>query len=93
MQLLQPMQRPVSKSTMPSARLNSARVGQIATHGASVQWLHRMTEKKRRVSGHAPFSTYLTQVRLTPRGTSCSVLQATVQAWQPMQLSWSIKNP
>ncbi len=93
MQLLQPMQRLVSKSTMPSARLNSARVGQIATHGASVQWLHRITEKKRRVSGHSPYSTYYTHVRLTPSGTACSVLQATVHAWQPMQARWSITKP
>ena len=80
MQDLQPMQRSVSKSTMPSSRLYSAVVGQISTQGASVQWLHRITEKNRLVSGQAPFSTYLTQVRLTPSGTSCSVLQATVQA-------------
>jgi hypothetical protein len=39
----------------------------------------------RRVSGNTPFSTYFTQVRATPTGTSCSVLQATEQAWQPMQ--------
>jgi hypothetical protein len=80
MQDLHPMQRSVSKSTMPSSRLNNALVGQMSTQGASVQWLHRITEKKRRVSGHAPFSTYFTHVRFTPRGTSCSVLQATVQA-------------
>src|SRR5262249_7831473 len=30
-------------------------------------------------------STYLTYVRLTPRGTSFSDLQAVEQAWQPMQ--------
>ena len=36
------------------------------------------------VSGNIPFSTYLTHVRATPTGTSCSVLQATEQAWQPM---------
>ncbi len=87
------MQRSVSKSTMPSARLYSAVVGQISTQGASVQWLHRMTEKKRFVSGQAPFSMYFTHVRLTPSGTSCSVLQATVQAWQPMHEVWSMTNP
>ncbi len=74
------MQMSVSKSTMPSDRFCNARVGQIATQGASVQWLHRITEKNRLESGQAPFSMYFTQVRLTPRGTSCSVLQATVQA-------------
>ena len=84
---LQPMQRESSKSTMPSWRRNRAVVGQIATHGASSQWLHRLTEKNRRVSGNAPFSMYLTHVRLTPNGTSCSALHATVQAWQPMHVS------
>jgi hypothetical protein len=63
------MQLLVSKSTIPSDRLNSAEVGQIATHGASEQWLQRMIENDRWASGHVPFSTYLTHVRLTPRGT------------------------
>ena len=65
---------------MPSSRLNNALVGQIVTHGASVQWLQRITPKSRRESGNVPESTYLTQVRNWPSGTSCSVLQATVQA-------------
>lgn len=65
---------------MPSSRLKSAPVGQMATHGASVQWLQRRTEKNLLVTGQVPFSMYLTQVRLTPSGTSCSVLHATVQA-------------
>ncbi len=86
MQLLQPMQRSLSKSTMPSSRLYSDSVGQIFTQGASVQWLHRITPKEREVSGKDPLSTYLTQVRNWPTGTSCSVLQATVQAWHPMQV-------
>src|SRR6516225_8222020 len=33
---------------------------------------------------------YLTHVLYTPIGTSCSALHATVQAWQPMHLRWSI---
>jgi len=66
---LQPMQFDVLKSTMPSLRLNRADVGQIVTQGASAQWLHRMTENERFVSGHVPCSTYFTQVRFTPRGT------------------------
>jgi hypothetical protein len=80
MQLLQPMQLAVSKSTIPSVLRKSAPVGQIETQGASEQWLQRITEKNRLVSGQVPFSMYLTQVRFTPNGTSCSVLQATVQA-------------
>ena len=36
---------------------------------------------------------YLTHVRFTPSGTSCSALQATVQAWQPMHVSWSMRKP
>ena len=60
---LHPMHADPSKSTMPSSRLNSAFVGQIFTHGASVQWLHRITPKSRRESGKVPESTYLTQVR------------------------------
>jgi len=66
---LHPIQLDVLKSTMPSSRLKSAEVGQIVTHGASEQWLHRMTEKDRIVSGHVPCSTYFTQVRFTPSGT------------------------
>src|SRR6187399_941044 len=90
---LQPMQISLSKSTMPSSRLNSELVGQISTHGASVQWLQRMTPKARVESGNVPESTYLTQVRNWPTGTWCSVLQATVQAWQPMQVRWSMAKP
>lgn len=66
---LHPMQRDVSKSTIPSVRLNSAEVGQIVTQGASEQWLHRITENVRFVFGHVPFSTYFTHVRFTLRGT------------------------
>ena len=43
--------------------------------------------------GNVPFSMYLTQVRLTPSGTECSALHATVQAWHPMQTRLSIANP
>ena len=93
MHILQPMQRSLSKSTMPSSRMNSACVGQPFTHGASVQWLHRMTPISRVVVGYCPFSTYLTQVRNFPTGTLCSVLQATVQAWQPMHVRWSMAKP
>ncbi len=63
MQDLHPMQLSLSKSTMPSSRLISACVGQILTHGASVQWLQRITAKSRVESGNVPESTYLTQVR------------------------------
>ena len=90
MQALQPMQRLVSKSTIPSGRLNIAVVGQTSTHGGSSQWLQRRTAMSRRDSGKVPRSTYLTQVRLTPRGTSFSDLQAVVQAWQPMHEVWSM---
>jgi hypothetical protein len=93
MQALQPMQRRLSKSTMPSARRYSALVGQISVHGESSQWLHRITPKWRDVCGNAPFSMCFTQVRKTPSGTWCSSLHATVQAWQPMQRSWSMTNP
>jgi hypothetical protein len=68
-------------------------VGQIVTHGALSQWLQRRTEKYRRVLGHSPRSTYFTQVRNAPTGTWFSSLHATVQAWQPMHLRWSMTNP
>jgi hypothetical protein len=42
---LQPMQRLVSKSTIPSLRRNSAVVGQISMQGASSHWLQRRTVK------------------------------------------------
>jgi hypothetical protein len=35
----------------------------------------------------------LTQVRNWSSGMSCSVLQATVQAWHPMHVRWSIAKP
>src|SRR5262245_50923628 len=90
---LQPMQDSPSKSTMPSSRLNSALVGQILTHGASVQWLQRITAKSRGESGNVPESTYFTQVRNWPSGISCSVLHATVHAWHPMHVRWSMAKP
>ena len=68
-------------------------MGQIVVHGANSQWLQRITVNSRRVLGNSPFSMYFTQVRSTPIGTSCSLLHATVQAWQPMHLRLSIKKP
>src|SRR5207248_7704290 len=93
MQALQPMQRSELKSTTPSGRLCSAVTGQMVTHGAHSQWLQRITVNNRRLLGKVPFSTYFTQVRSTPTGTWCSLLHATVQAWQPMHLRLSITNP
>jgi len=87
------MQLSSSKSTTPLSARKSALVGQIDIHGASSQWLHRMTEKCRSVCGWLPVSTYFNQVRFTPRGTSCSLLHTTVQAWQPMQLPESRTKP
>src|SRR6185436_12981953 len=81
-----------SNSTMPSGRRYIAVVGQIGTQGGFAQWLHRVTWKKRRVFGKVPFSTYLTQVRWTPRGTEFSALHAVVQAWQPMHRRLSMTN-
>src|SRR4051812_47648062 len=43
MHALQPMQMLLSKSTMPSARRNIARVGHAVVHGASSHWLQRVT--------------------------------------------------
>src|SRR5580693_8088000 len=93
MQALHPIQRSESKSTMPSLRLYIAVTGQMVTQGGFWQWLQRVTWKNLRVSGYLPFSTYLTQVRFTPKGTWFSVLQATVQAWHPMHLRLSMTNP
>src|SRR4051794_41735289 len=93
MHALQPMHASESKSTIPSSRLKSALVGQISMQGASVQWLQRITPKSRVDSGKVPESTYLTQVRNCPTGIRCSVLQATVQAWQPMHVRRSIAKP
>jgi hypothetical protein len=59
----------------------------MVMHGAESQWLQRITENIRRASGNSPFSMYFTQVRSTPRGTSFSDLQATLQAMHPMQVS------
>src|SRR5438067_10402731 len=87
------MQRSELKSTMPSGRLCRAVTGQMVTHGAHSQWLQRITVNSRRLLGKAPFSMYLTQVRSTPTGTWCSLLHATVQAWQPMHLRLSMTNP
>lgn len=80
MHALQPIHRSWSMSTIPSGRWCIAFVGQMSTQGGSAQWLHRMTAKWRRTSGNRPTSTFFTQVRKTPRGTSFSDLQAVVQA-------------
>jgi hypothetical protein len=80
MQALQPMHADLSKSTMPSSRLNIADVGHAVTHGASVHWLHRVTWKLRRASGNTPTSTDFTYVRVTDSGTSFSDLHAVVHA-------------
>ena len=45
------------------------------------------------IFGNLPTSTYLTEVRKLPTGTLFSCLQAVVQAWQPMQVSWLMTNP
>ncbi len=52
-----------------------------------------MTENFRLAFGNEPVSMYFTHVRLTPSGTSCSLLHAIVQAWQPIHESLSSKNP
>src|SRR5262249_33311773 len=93
MHALQPIQRSELKSTTPSARGCRAVTGQMVTQGGHSQWLQRMTVNNRRLLGKDPFSMYLTQVRSTPTGTWCSLLQATVQAWQPMHLRLSIRKP
>ena len=80
MHALQPMQLDASNSTIPSARWYIAVTGQMRTQGGLAQWLQRVTWKWRVTSGYAPVSTYLTHVRLTPRGTSFSDLQAVEQA-------------
>jgi hypothetical protein len=76
-----------------SERVTGTRTGQISTQGASARWLQRCTVNVRRVSGNNPSSTNLTQVRFTPRGTACSDLQTTVQAWHPMHVRLSMTNP
>ena len=93
MQALHPMHTSGSNSTIPSSRWYIAVTGQIRTHGGFSQWLHRVTWNERRVSGNAPRSTYFTQVRLTPSGTSFSLLQAVEQAWQPMHFRLSMTKP
>ena len=78
---------------MPSSRWYIAVTGQIRTHGGFSQWLQRVTWKLRRTSGYAPRSTYLTQVRLTPSGTSFSLLHAVEHAWHPMHFRLSMTKP
>ena len=90
---LQPMQSSSLKSTTPLSVRYNADVGQMLIQGASSHWLQRITEKCRLTLGNEPVSMYLTQVRLTPSGTSCSLLHATVHAWHPIQESLSSKNP
>ena len=57
-----------------------ASTGQMRTQGGLAQWLQRVTWKNRRTSGNVPRSTYFTQVRYTPKGTSFSDLHAVLQA-------------
>ena len=89
MHALHPMQISLSKSTIPSSRRYMAWVGHAATHGASSHWLHLVTWNARRTSGNSPTSTDFTKVRVTPTGTSFSLLHAVVHAWHPMHLLWS----
>src|SRR5207245_3742110 len=65
----------------------------MVTQGAASQWLQRRTRKYRRWFGNGPRSMYFTQVRNAPSGTRFSSLHATVHAWQPMHLRWSITKP
>ena len=87
------MQKWRSRATIPSGRFESAVTGQSETQGGLVHWLQRRTAKLRLTAGNSPSSTYLTQVRNFPSGTSFSDLQATVQAWQPMHREWSMTKP
>ena len=80
MQARQPMHTSPYRSTMPSVRLKSARVGQMVTQGALLHWLQRTGKKSRRVAGKVPCSTVFTQQRFTPIGIWCSALQAIVHA-------------
>ncbi len=93
MHALQPMQTLLSNSTMPSARWNIASVGQMRTQGGIGAVIAARDLEMAAGVGIAPVSTYLTQVRYTPRGTSFSLLQAVEQAWQPMHLRLSMTNP
>ncbi len=69
MQDLQPMQASWFRSMIPSGRRNSAPVGQMVSQGASAHWLHSTGKKERPTLGNTPFSTDLTQQRLTPTAT------------------------
>ena len=80
MHALHPMHASWSKSTSPSGRWYIAVTGQTSTHGGSSQWLHRSTAKCRFTSGNVPTSTFFTQVRNAPTGTSFSDLHAVVHA-------------
>ena len=60
MQALQPIHDRLSKSTIPSGRMNIAVVGQAVTHGESAHWLQRVTWKERRAWGKKPTSTAFT---------------------------------
>ena len=85
---LQPMQLAVVEvDDRRSPRGTAPTSGRSSRTARSSQWLQRITEKWRPTSGNVPVSMYFTHVRLTPSGTSCSALHATVQAWQPMHVS------
>jgi hypothetical protein len=63
------------------------------THGGFSQWLQRVTWNVRVTSGYAPCSTVFTHVRLTPSGTSFSLLHAVLHAWQPIHRVLSMTKP
>jgi len=79
-----------SISTTPSSRCQVAPAGQTSMHEGLSQWLQSLGRKARRVSGKVPISTSGTQVRKWYSGTSFSILQAAVQAWQPTHLRRSM---
>ena len=56
MQYLQPMQRPSSTPTMPSAPMKAAPVGHTATQGASSQCMHCSGTVSMATLGYVPVS-------------------------------------
>src|SRR5664280_2629088 len=71
--------------TTPPSFTWLAPVGQLLTHGASVQWLQRSDRISAARSGNSPRTSSTTQSRQKPSGTSFSALHERTHALQPTQ--------
>src|SRR5665647_1134014 len=90
------MHRCLSTSTMPSARLKEAPVGQTSTHGGSSQCWHIIgsaSDRSVRMSLSSTLRIHCESVGLSPPDKPFSLLQACTHLSQSAQFSVLISMP